>query len=111
MITGPLYDKLKWVALIGMPAMATLYFALAGIWGLPYAHEVVGTLVALNTFLGVVLQISSNNYQTSNARFDGNLVISEDKTGRQLYSLELNDDPELNLATKDAITFRVNQPK
>lgn len=110
-MSAALYDKLKFVSQILLPALGTLYFALAGIWGLPAAEQVVGSIVAIDAFLGVVLQISTNNYQTSNARFDGNLVISEDKTGRQLYSLELNDDPELNLATKDAITFRVNQPK
>lgn len=56
------YDKLKWVAQILVPAIATLYFALAGIWGLPYAEQIVGTLCAIDTFLGVVLGISSNQY-------------------------------------------------
>ena len=56
------YDILKWIALILLPALGTLYFALAGIWGFPYAEQVVGTITAVDTFLGVVLGISAANY-------------------------------------------------
>lgn len=56
------YDVLKWIAMIFLPACGTLYFALAGIWGFPYAEQVVGTITALDTFLGVVLGISSAQY-------------------------------------------------
>ena len=56
------YDALKWVAQIFLPALGTLYFALAKIWGLPAAEEVVGTIVALDAFLGALLGISSKNY-------------------------------------------------
>lgn len=56
------YDILKFIALTLLPALGTLYFALAQIWGLPYAEEIVGTITAIDTFLGVVLHISSKNY-------------------------------------------------
>ena len=56
------YDILKFVAQILLPALGTLYFALASIWGLPKGEEVVGTIVALDTFLGALLGISTNNY-------------------------------------------------
>lgn len=56
------YDILKWIALIFLPAIGTLYFALAGIWGLPYGEEIVGTITAIDTFLGCILGISSVNY-------------------------------------------------
>lgn len=56
------YDKLKWIAQILLPAMATLYFALAGIWGFPYGEQIVGTIAAIDTFLGVLLGISSSKY-------------------------------------------------
>ena len=55
-------DALKWVALILIPALATLYFALSGIWGLPYGEQIVGTLTAIDTFLGALLGISTLNY-------------------------------------------------
>ncbi len=56
------YDILKWIALYLLPAIGTLYFALAGIWNFPYCEEVVGTITAADTFLGVILGISSANY-------------------------------------------------
>lgn len=56
------YDLLKWVAQYLLPACGTLYFALAGIWGFPYGEEVVGTITAIDTFLGVLLGLASTNY-------------------------------------------------
>ena len=60
------YDILKYITQIILPATATLYFAISGIWGLPYAEEVVGTITAIDTFLGVMLGISSAQYKKAN---------------------------------------------
>lgn len=57
------YDILKAIAMIILPALGTLYFALAGIWGWPYAEQIVGTITAIDTFLGVVLGISTMQYK------------------------------------------------
>ena len=57
------YDALKWIALYFLPAFATLYFALAGIWNLPYGEQVLGTISALDTFLGVLLGLSNAKYK------------------------------------------------
>ena len=56
------YNILKWIAQLLLPAIGTLYFALAGIWGFPYAEEIVGTITAVDTFLGVILRLSSMTY-------------------------------------------------
>ena len=56
------YNVLKWIAQYLLPAIGTLYFALAGIWGLPYGEQIVGTITAIDTFLGVVLGISTAQY-------------------------------------------------
>lgn len=56
------YDILKWIAQYLLPAIATLYFAIAQTWGLPYGEQVVGTITAVDTFLGVLLGISTANY-------------------------------------------------
>ena len=56
------YDILKFIAQVVLPAIGTLYFALAGIWGFPYGEQIVGTITAVDTFLGVVLGISSAQY-------------------------------------------------
>lgn len=56
------YDALKWVAQILLPALGTLYAALAGIWGFPYAEQIVGTISAVDLFLGALLGISSKKF-------------------------------------------------
>ena len=56
------YDVLKWIAMYLLPAFGTLYFALASIWGLPYGEQIVGTITAVDTFLGVILGISTVQY-------------------------------------------------
>lgn len=56
------YDILKYIGRIALPALATLYGTLAGIWGLPYGEAIVATISALALFLNALLQISSNNY-------------------------------------------------
>lgn len=61
-MSNKMYDILKWIAQILLPAIATLYFALAGIWNLPYGEAVVGTITAIDTFLGVLLGISTADY-------------------------------------------------
>ncbi len=61
-MSNKVYDILKWIAQFFLPAVGTLYFAIAGIWGLPYGEQIVGTITAVDTFLGVVLGVSSYQY-------------------------------------------------
>ena len=61
-MSNKVYDILKWVALVVLPAVGTLYFALSGIWGFPYGEQIVGTITAIDTFLGALLGLSSINY-------------------------------------------------
>ena len=61
-LSNKVYDVLKWIAMYLLPAVGTLYFALSGIWGFPYGEQVVGTLTAVDTFLGVSLGISTATY-------------------------------------------------
>ena len=60
-----IYNVLKWIAMYLLPALGTLYFAIAGIWGFPYGEEAVGTITAVDTFLGVLLGISTHQYNKS----------------------------------------------
>jgi hypothetical protein len=62
-MSNKVYDILKWIAQILLPALGTLYFALSSIWGLPYGEEIVGTITAIDTFLGAILGISNLNYK------------------------------------------------
>lgn len=62
MMSNKMYDVLKWIAMYLLPALGTLYFALAGIWEFPYGEQIVGTITAVDTFLGVILGISTVQY-------------------------------------------------
>ena len=61
-MSNKVYDVLKWIAMYFLPAIGTLYFALSGIWNLPDGEQVVGTITAVDTFLGVILGISNAQY-------------------------------------------------
>lgn len=100
------YDILKYLALVLLPALGTMYFALANIWGLPAAEQVVGTIVVVDTFLGVIIRYASKQYEGSDARFDGEMVVVPQKDGPTLYSMELNVDPA-TLADKSEVSFKV----
>lgn len=62
-MNNKVYDILKWIALVGLPALTALWLSLANIWGFPYAEAIGATLAAITTFLGAVLGISSIQYQ------------------------------------------------
>lgn len=61
-ISNEAYDILFAIATYILPALGTLYFALAGIWGFPYAEQVVGTIAAVDTFLAVLIKAARNGY-------------------------------------------------
>ena len=67
-MSNKVYDRLKWVAQILLPALATLYFTISNIWGLPYAEQIVGTIAAIDTFLGIILGISTSKYNKENEK-------------------------------------------
>jgi hypothetical protein len=98
MITGKLYNYLKFLALVVLPALGTLYVALAALWGLPSAQAVSGTILAVDTFLGALLQISSSNYNSPRRR---GRSTSTRLDGGKLFDLNLDGDPEVDLEGKD----------
>lgn len=65
-MSNKIYDILKWAAMVLLPALGTLYFAVSSIWGIPFGEQIVGTITAVDTFLGVILGISSYNYNKKN---------------------------------------------
>ena len=65
-MSNKVYDVLKFVAQIVLPALATFYLTLAGIWRLPFGEQISGTIMAVDTLLGAVLMISSNKYNKEN---------------------------------------------
>lgn len=103
-----LYNRLKFFVQVFLPAFSSLYFGLSAIWGLPAAEQVVGTCALLATFIGALVFVSARNYNNSDARFDGVVVdmgVNPD-TGRQLYSLEVNGDPEMTIRTQKQLVLK-----
>lgn len=107
-MTSKTYDLLKIITQLILPALGTLYFALAGIWGLPAAEEIIGTIVAVDTFLGVVLQLSSKAYAKSEARFNGTIDVTEKDEEHKMFTLNLPCVPE-DLERLDEVTFKINK--
>lgn len=100
-INHKVYDVLKWIAMVALPAVGTLYFALAGIWGLPSAQEVVGTITAIDAFLGTLLQISSATYSG-----DGTLKIDTSDPEKDTYHLDVTTPLEM-LPQKKVVLLKV----
>lgn len=109
LITGKTYDRLKYLAQIVLPALATLYFALAGIWGLPATEQVVGTIVAVDTFLGVVLQLSSTAYNKE-IEHGGELQVND---GQLLFQLDEDkaDIEKIKKGSTQEVRFKVKKQK
>jgi hypothetical protein len=106
MITGKLYTWLKWLAQILLPALGTLYFTLAGIWNLGSGEQVVGSIMAFDLFLGVLLGISQVSYNKA-VEQGGDMLVHQD--GTVAFQLEeAKADPEL-LANKKEIRFKVKK--
>lgn len=89
------FDTLKFFAQVVLPAVATLYFTLAQIWGLPYAEEIVGTIAAIDTFLGVLLGVSTSRYNREYGDAEG-LHVRQQRADWELedtdYSKEEADE-------------------
>lgn len=96
------YDVLKYIAQYVLPALGTLYFALASIWGLPYGEQVVGTITAVDAFLGVLLGVSASSYER-----DGTLKIDTRDDTLDKWSLELKT-PVVDVMNRKSVSFNID---
>lgn len=103
------YDLIKWVAQILLPAFAALYLALAGIWGLPNPEQVVGTVAAVDTFLGVLLGLTKRSYDKSDRPYDGDFVVDQSDPETDRYSLDIHSALE-NIGNQKSIKLKVKPP-
>lgn len=88
-LKNKVYDLLKWMTLILIPAISVLYLAMANIWGLPYGTEVVATLAAIDLFLAAILGISTNTFKVMNPMYRINLVKLSGNAANWIVSSEL----------------------
>lgn len=89
LLSNKVFDALKWVAQIGLPGAGTLYFTLAGLWNLPNVEQVVGSITAVDVFLGVLLGLSTSKYNKTAGAADGHLIVTSDPSDGTKY-LALN---------------------
>ena len=107
-LSNKAYDFWKYVAQIVLPAIGALYFALSQIWGLPYGEEVIGTITAVDIFLGAILLLSSNTYNKAiDSEAGGTLMVDRSEAEPLLY-LEL-DTPLDTLPRQKQVVFRVKE--
>jgi hypothetical protein len=107
LISNKLYNILKFCALVAFPAFGTLYLTLSGVWHLPSADEVVKTVVAVDTFLGVVLHLSSAAYN-KNVEDAGELHVHE---GQLSFVVDGDKTDVDTLGDKREIRFKVKKDK
>ena len=98
-MTNKTYDVLKYIAQIVLPALGALYAALAPLWNLPNAEAIVGTIAAIDAFLGALLQISSNNYYKQGKDVLGTLQIDTENETANFNFDETNAEDLLNAKT------------
>lgn len=102
-MNNKVYDILKWVAQIVLPALGAAYFGLASIWGFPYGEQVVGTITVIDTFLGALLGISAVKYEG-----DGVLTVNTENEDKDVYHLSLNIPVE-DLPNKNCVVFKTEK--
>lgn len=107
MFSNKTYDILRWVASLVLPAAGTLYFAISNIWGLPYGEQVVGTITAIDAFLGVILGISNAKYVKSENYGDGTMEIDQTNPDKDKYRLVIRTALD-DLKDKDVMHLKVN---
>lgn len=103
---GKTYAVLKALALIWLPAAGALYLLLGGIWHLPYTEQVNASVLGVDTFLGVVLGISTKSYNKSDAKYDGVFAVEYGDEGEQKLRLRSVDYDALN--TKNELLFKLD---
>lgn len=103
-LSSKVYDFLKQLVQLILPALGTLYFTLAAIWGLPAAEEVVGTLAAVATFGGVVLGISKIQYDADDSRYVGEtfITVTENDELKRVFNITRDD-----FENRKELTFKV----
>jgi hypothetical protein len=86
-----MYDTLKWIALILLPALAVFVTGLNAYWDIPNQDAIAGTIILVDTLLGALLQISSNKQES----FDGYLATEgvNEVTGHPNLKMVVTKDP------------------
>ena len=110
LLSNEVYDVLKFLAQVLLPAAGTAYSAIAALWGWGAVTQVVGTIVAVDTLLGVVLAYLTTKYNKSDAPYDGTVhVVTDPESGLKQATMVLKDyDNPADVVNQDSVTFKVS---
>lgn len=110
LFTKPLYDKLKFLALVLLPAFGSLYFGLDTLWHWGYGEKVVGSIGLIDTFLGVVLHLDNKRYYDNEENFDGDVNVTPEDGGNKVM-LAFNKPPEdiVDEPGKHSMQLKINR--
>ncbi len=106
LISNSFYDFLKALVMVVLPGAAALYLGVSTAFDLSWSIFAVVLGLLITVALGIFLLISSRSYVKSDLKYDGTMMVSQNETGEMLYSLELDDSPEI-LRLKSHICFKV----
>lgn len=106
-LSNRLYNALKWVALIALPASATAYMGLSALWTLPNPTEVTGTVVVVEVLLGSLLGLSTAQYNRNENRYDGTLNIDETDVSK-IHTLDISTPPD-ELSGQNEMRLKINK--
>lgn len=110
LFTNGLYDKLKYISLVVLPALGALYFGMSQIWGLPYAEKILGSIAVLDTFIGVMLKKSTDKYYETAANFDGEVtVLPEDGGNKVVVGFDAPPEDIVDTPGKHSIELKINK--
>ena len=110
-LNDKVYNFLKWMVVIALPATGTAYLSLSQVVGLPNAAEVVGTITVIDTFLGTLVGISSYNYSKTTENHAGVIAHAGDNvdTGMPNLQMTVQKDPR-ELVEKKRVVFEIQPP-
>jgi len=109
MLSNQTYDRLKAFVTLGLPAFGVLYVTVAALWGLPNPEAVAGTVLAVATFLGVLLNIAGRSYEKSDDMYDGVIAVKTDpESGIKQAAVALkNYENPADVVTQTEARFKV----
>lgn len=109
LLSNNVYNFLKFMATLLLPALGALYFGLSEVWGFPFPDEINGTINTVVLFIGVLMGYSSKSYRSSDDRFDADILVTKDDSGRKILQIEATNEQLDALVHEDreAVVFRI----
>lgn len=107
LLNDKVYNGLKWLVLIVLPALGTAYFQLAGVWSLPNPVEILNTVMIVMGLLGALLGFSTRAYNKQGG--DGVFTVNTADPNKDIFNLRFNNGDPINLAGKKFMRLKIDR--